>query len=215
MAAAAAEAHRPRAQEPPSPSQIDQGSRLRRRGRRLEVITSAWNVGEVVATLALGFLANSLALVAFGLDSLVEVFASLVVIWHLGAPLGASGRRAQRLVAGAFGVLGLYLAAAGTRGIVSGSHPARSPAGIAVLALTVVAMVCLARAKRRVGLAISSPPLLANATMTLLDAALASGVLLALVLDLVVGWWWADPAAALVVAVVAWREGMEGWREAR
>ncbi len=212
-AAAAAQAERPRTQCP-LPRPPDQ-RRLRRRGRHLELVTTAWNAGEVVATLSLGFLANSLALVAFGLDSLVEVFASLVVIWHLGGPAGGGSRRAERLVAGAFGALGLYLAAAGSRGIVTGSHPARSPAGIAVLALTVVAMACLARAKRRVGLALPSPPLLANATMTLLDAALAGGVLLALVLDLVVGWWWADATAALVVAVVAMREGVEGWRKAR
>lgn len=188
---------------------------LRGKGRRLELVTTAWNAGEVAAALTLGLLARSLALVAFGLDSLVEVFASLVVLWHLGAlaEVGRS-RRARRLVAGAFLVLGIYLTAAGIDGLVSGSVPAQSPAGIAFLGATVVMMVSLSISKRRVGLALPSAPLVANANMTLLDGALATGVLVALVMDLVAGWWWADPAAALVVALVALEEGVDGWREA-
>lgn len=187
---------------------------LRRRGRWLEVLTTAWNVGEVAVTLALGFLAGSLALVAFGLDSLVEIFASLVVLWHLGRPGTGTGGQARRLVAGAFLVLGLYLGATGIHGLVERAAPAASSVGIGFLSATVVAMIGLAIAKRRVGSALVSPPLLANATMTLLDGTLAAGVLVALVLDQVVGWWWADPAAALAVAAVALVEGTGVFREA-
>ncbi|HZD65044.1 MAG TPA: cation transporter [Acidimicrobiales bacterium] len=188
---------------------------MRRRGRRLELATTVWNAGEVVATLVLGLLAHSLALIAFGLDSLVEVFASLVVLWHLG-DLGMSGRsrRAERLVAAAFGALGVYLAVAGIGGLVSHTVAAGSPAGIGFLGATVVVMVVLSRAKARVGQALASGPLLANATMTLIDGSLAAGVLLALVADLAVGWWWANPVAALAVAAVACKEGVEGWRTA-
>jgi divalent metal cation (Fe/Co/Zn/Cd) transporter len=199
----------PAAVPPPgrAPARTD---RLRRQGRRLEMATTAWNVGEVAATLSLGFLANSLALVAFGLDSLVEVFASIVVLWHLGG-LGVAGRsrRATGLVSAAFVVLGLYLAAAGIHGLVAGSQPGHSPVGIAVLAATALAMALLARAKRRVGFALPSQPLLASAAMSHLDGALAAFVLGALVVDVTMGWWWADPAAALVVAVLAVKEGTE------
>ncbi|MBO0886584.1 MAG: cation transporter, partial [Acidimicrobiales bacterium] len=174
----------------------------------------AWNAGEVVVTLTLGFLAGSLALVAFGLDSLVEIFASVVVLWHLGRPVAGDGGRARRLVAGAFVVLGLYLGATGAHGLVAGAAPAPSSPGIGFLSATVVVMIALAAAKRRVGTALLSGPLLANATMTLLDGALAAGVLVALVLDQVVGWWWADPVAALSVAAAALVEGTRGFREA-
>lgn len=186
---------------------------LHRRGRRLEVLTTAWNFGEVVATLTLGFLAGSLALVAFGLDSLVEIFASLVVLWHLGRNTGGA-TRARRLLAGAFVALGLYLGAAGAHGLFERAVPGPSPLGIGFLSSSVVVMVALAVAKRRVGAELPSTPLLANAALTLLDGALAGAVLVALVLDQAAGWWWADPVAALAVAMAALTEGARGWREA-
>jgi divalent metal cation (Fe/Co/Zn/Cd) transporter len=186
---------------------------LRRQGRQLEVLTTAWNFGEVVVALTLGFLAGSLALVAFGLDSLAEIFASLVVLWHLGRNhRGAT--RARRLLAGAFVALGLYLGVAGAHGLLERAVPSPSPLGVGFLASSVVVMVALAVAKRRVGTQLLSTPLLANATMTLLDGALAGGVLVALVLDQATGWWWANPAAALAVALVALTEGARGWRQA-
>lgn len=190
------------------------GHELRRRARRLEIVTTAWNVGEVVVTVSLGLLAHSLALIAFGLDSLVEVFASLVVLWHLGQ-LEAAGRarRAGQLVSASFIVLALYLTAAGINGLVAGATPARSLAGIGFLGATVVVMVLLSRARRTMGSALSSAPMVANANMGLLDAGLAAGVLVALIGDLVAGWWWADALAALIVAAVAFKEGAEGIRE--
>jgi divalent metal cation (Fe/Co/Zn/Cd) transporter len=169
----------------------------------------------VVVTLTLGFLAGSLALVAFGLDSLIEVFASVVVLWHLGGmDVEGRSRRASRLVAAAFVVLGLYLTAAGVNGLLNHSVPARSPVGIGFLAATVVVMVVLGTARRRVGLALPSAPKVSNSTLTLLDGGLAAGVLLALVLDLTLGWWWPDPVVALLVAALATKEGLDGWREA-
>lgn len=189
---------------------------LRRRGRRLEIITTAWNAGEVAATLTLGLLASSLALIAFGLDSLVEVLASVVVLWHLGGlSVPRRSRRAWQLVGVLFFGLGLYLCAAAIDGLVARPSPARSPAGVAFLGVTVIVMITLARSKRRVGLQLGSSPLVANATMTLLDGALAGGVLLSLVLDLFAGWWWADPVAALAIGVVAVGEGFDNLRRAR
>jgi divalent metal cation (Fe/Co/Zn/Cd) transporter len=145
---------------------------------------------------------------------LVEVFASVVVLWHLsGLRVEGRSERARRLVSTAFLVLAVYLGAAGIHGLLEHSGPAHSPVGIGVLGASVVAMLLLARSKRRVGSALSSPPLVADANMSLLDGLLAAGVLVALVLDLSLGWWWADPAAALTIAAIAAREGVEGWQE--
>lgn len=195
-----------------------QRSALQRRGRHLEYLTTAWNSLEAVVAIVTGLAAHSLALVAFGLDSCIEVFASLVVLWHLGGapeiadPLRA--RRALRLIAGAFGVLAVYLAAQAAHALVERTRPESSPVGIGFMAATVVVMLVLARSKRRTGLALGNRPLVANGTMTFIDGCLAAGVLVALGLQATVGWWWTDPLAAGVVAVVAINEAREGWQSA-
>jgi len=185
---------------------------------RLEYATTAWNLLEVVVTVSLGLAAGSLALVAFGLDSAVEVFASLVVIWQMRGDNERSDnrrtRRALRLMAAAFVVLGLYLAANAVFAIVNANEPSTSPVGAGFMAATVVVMFGLAAGKRRVGRRLGSRPLVANARMTFLDGCLAAGVCAALVADLALGWWWGDPVAAAVVALLATREGIKGWREA-
>lgn len=191
---------------------------MERTGRRLQVATIAWNCGEVFVAIGLGLAARSLALIAFGLDSLVEVFASVVVLWHMGP--GDAGhrverdRRAMRLVATAFAVLASYLLVAGVMQLRSHREPDSSPAGIAYLAVTAVVMFALARRKRRVGEALDSEPFRAEASMTLLDGSLATSILVALVLNLVLGWWWADALAALLIGCVAAREAWSSWREA-
>ena len=187
-------------------------------GRRLQWATIAWNCLEVVVTIALGVAAGSLALVAFGLDSLVEVFASSVVIWHMApveAVMGAGrDRRALRLVGIAFGVLAAYLLVAGLRQLASDERPASSPAGIAYLVVTALVMFGLARWKRRVGTALDSEPFVAEASMTFLDGCLATGIVAALAANLVLGWTWADPGAALVISAAAAYEARESWLEA-
>ena len=190
----------------------------RRRGRLLEWATIGWNTIEVFVTIGLGLAAHSLALVAFGLDSLVEVFASLVVIWHMHDVAEATSwgrrRRALRLVAGAFVVLGLYLLAASAHSLLSGSRAEGSPVGIAYLGLTAVVMFTLARRKKVTGRAADSDPLLAEASMTFLDGCLATGILVALASNALWGWWWADSLAAAVVAAFCLREAREGWNDA-
>ena len=189
---------------------------LFRRGRRLQYATIAWNLMEVFVTIGLGIAAGSLALVAFGLDSLVEVFASVVVVWYI-ADHDAHGRsrRALRLVAVAFAVLAAYLIAASIYNISSGETAGSSPLGIAYLAITAVVMFGLAALKRNTARAACSAPLAAEASMTFLDGWLATGILVALVLNAVAGLWWADPAAATLVALFCAREAVENWREAR
>lgn len=188
---------------------------LERRARRWEYATTIWNIGEIVVTVSLGLAAHSLALVAFGLDSCVEVFSSLVVLWHLGGdPESADparARRAMRLIGIAFGLLALYLTADVINGLATHHLSDSSPLGMGFMAATVVVMFVLASGKRRTGLVLDNRPLVANASMTFIDGCLAGGILTALALNAAVGWWWADPLAAGIVAVVAAVEARENW----
>ena len=191
--------------------------RLRRRALRLEWATNAWNTMEVFVTITLGLMAGSLALIAFGLDSLVEVFASTVVIIHLRntGPDVEHERthRSLRLIAGAFFTLSLYLLVASIRSLVVGSEPANSPLGIAYLAVTAAVMLGLAIAKHRLARVMNSEPLGREAAMTFLDSGLSTGILIALVANLAFGWWWADAVAALGVGIVAAYAGISSWRQ--
>ena len=190
---------------------------LRRKGLQLVWLTIAWNVVEVFVTIGLGVAAGSIALIAFGTDSMIEVFASLVVVWHT-SDLNAAIRRTRRslhLIAGAFAVLGVVLVLGAVVRLVGGTVPDDSPLGIAYLAVTAVVMLRLAVLKRRTGTALESEPLLAEAHVTFLDSALAVGVLTALALNSAFGWWWADPVAALAVALIAFLEAWEHWSEVR
>lgn len=191
--------------------------RLLRRGIRLEWATTAWNTMEVFVTIGLGVAAKSLALVAFGLDSLIEVFASTVVIWHLREGRDPAPRRtslAFTLIAAAFFTLASFLTLASLRSLLLGSQPEESVAGIAYLGLTAVVMFTLASIKRRTARAIDSGPLDAEASMTFLDGCLSLSILTALATNVLLGWWWADGLAALAIAGFATREGLESLHEA-
>jgi divalent metal cation (Fe/Co/Zn/Cd) transporter len=195
----------------------DERDRLQKRGLRLEWATIVWNLGETIVTVSLGLAAGSIALVAFGLDSLIEVFASGVVVWHvsdLDDLDPTRNRTALRLISVAFGALGVALLAGATVRLVSQARPDDSPWGIAYVAVAAVVMFGLAIAKRRVAERLDNAPLRAEAGITFLDGVLASSILLALVLTAGLGWWWADPLAAIGVALVAFREGREHWQEA-
>jgi len=191
---------------------------LQRRGLRLEYATIAWNVGEAVLTISLGVAAASLALVGFGMVSIVEVFASGVVVWHLlpGHDVDDTGRTrlALRLTAGAFAALSIVLAVGAVRDLVSGRVAGESPWGIVYLVVTALVMFGLAAVKRRTADALGSAPLRSEATMTFLDGVLSTATLSGLALNAYAGWWWADPTAALVVALAAAIEARENWTEA-
>ena len=190
---------------------------LRRRGLRLEWATNVWNAMEVVVTIALGVQAGSLALIAFGLDSIVEIFASTVVIRNLHDDRHDPGdrrvHRALRLIALAFWTLATFLTGMSVRGLLRQDRPDSSPIGIAYLAVTACVMFGLARLKRTTARALGSEPLHAEAAMTFLDGCLSTSVLAALALNASFGWWWTDPIAALLVAAVAINEGIGHWRE--
>lgn len=200
---------------------LSQAARARRTGLRLEYATLVWNLLEIAFALGAGLAARSLALVAFGLDSTVEVFASAVVVWDLRRPppyedAAASPRvrRALRLIAASFLVVGVWLVGNAIVAFANQHRPSESPVGLAFMALTVVVMFSLARAKRHAGRQFGSRTLVANAGLTFLDGCVAAGVCLALVTDLAFGWWWADAGTALVVGLVAVNEARTGWREA-
>ena len=188
----------------------------RDRALRLEHLTVAWNAIEVVVTIGLGVAAGSLALVAFGLDSCVEIFASSVVLWHLGGTGDvARTRRAMGFVAIAFFLLTAVLLVGATRSLLVGSEADSSPFGIAYLAVTAVVMFTLSWRKRVVGRDLDNHPLEHEARITFLDGILATGILLALVANAALGWWWADPVAAGLVGLVAIPEGIDAWRDSR
>lgn len=196
----------------------DVRARLQRRALRLEYATILWNVGEAVFTVTLGIAAGSLALIAFGTDSVIEVFASSVVIWHV-RPEHATDRpdrtrRALRLVAIAFAGLTVVLAIASIRELVSGHRAGESVIGIVYLALTAVVMFSLAVVKHRTAARLDSAPLRSEASLTFLDGILSTLTLTGLALNALFGWARADPAAALFVPAAAANEARENLKEA-
>ena len=203
------------------PSPIATGAdrvRLQRLAIRLEYATIVWNLGEAVFTIGLGIAAGSLALIGFGTDSIIEVFASSVVVWHIrpghATEEAARTTRALRLVGAAFIALAIVLAVVSIRDLVLGRRAGESVAGIVYLAITAVVMFSLAAAKHRTAASLGSAPLRSEASLTFLDGILSTLTLTGLALNAVLGWAWADPAAALIVAVAAANEGRENLVEA-
>lgn len=186
---------------------------LRQSALRLEYVTVAWNAIEGLAAIAAGLAAGSIALVAFGLDSSVEVFASLVVIWELRGVDRGRERRALRLIGVGYLVVAAYIGWDASSAIIIGKHPAASPIGMLLLAATVLVMGGLGVAKLRVGGQLGSPTVRADGRFSLIDGSLALAVLVGLALSAAFGWWWADPMLALLVALVALREGLQAWRD--
>ncbi|MGZ4678074.1 MAG: cation transporter [Acidimicrobiia bacterium] len=186
------------------------------RGRRLQIATIAWNLMEVGVTVSLGVAAGSLALIAFGLDSIVEVFASVVAIWYIADHHGERrSLRALRMVSVSFVVLAAYLFVASGYALANHDVADSSPWGIAYLVVTAGVMFGLARVKAVTARQANSAPLRAEASMTFLDGCLATGILTALVFNAALGWWWADPGAAALVGVACLREAAETWRASR
>lgn len=180
---------------------------LLRRGRRLEYATLGWNVVGVVILAVAALDAGSVALAGFGLDSLIEVGASTVVLWQLaGTTQTAREHRAMRLIGAGFTLLVIYLIAQTVVTLVTGGRPAPSLLGIVWTALTLLVMLALAAGKTRTGRALGNPVLIVEGRVTLIDALLAGSVLLGLVLNATLGWWWADPLAGLVIVYYGIRE---------
>ncbi|HET8990602.1 MAG TPA: cation transporter [Acidimicrobiales bacterium] len=180
--------------------------RLTRRGLTLEYTTLGWNVVGVVVLAVAAFSAKSVAAAGFGLDSLIEIGASIVVIFELTGTSEARRRSALKLIAVAFALLALYLIVQGVVVLATRHHAGHSPLAIAWTGATAVAMFLLASGKARTGRALDNPVLLSEGRVTLVDGILATSVLVGLVLNAALGWWWADPAAGFVLVYYATRE---------
>lgn len=185
----------------------DVRQRLLTHGRRLELATLGWNVAGIVVLAFAALEARSVALAGFGLDSLIEIGASAVVLWELADVDRDRQRRALRLIGLAFMVLATYLAVQSTIVLVVAYHPRHSLLGIAWTAVTAGVMFTLAAGKARTGVALDNPVLRTEGRVTTIDAILACAVLIGLVLNAGLGWWWADPAAGYVLVFYGAREG--------
>lgn len=192
---------------------------LLRRGLALEYATLAWRwnvVGTVILVLA-AVGASSVALAGFGVDSLIEIVASAVVVWQLKGEAGAGReQRALRIIAISFVLpaVYIYIAVQATVALAATARPGLSLLGIAWLALTVLAMFALAAGKRNTGERLGNTVLRTEARVTIIDGALAAAVLTGVILNTVAGWWWADPLSALVILIYALRQARHAWAEA-
>ena len=187
------------------------------RGRRLEYFTIAWNSFEAAVALFSGLLAGSIALVGFGLDSVIETISAGILLWRLRAeddPLRRERieRTAHRLVGICFLLLATYVAAESLRALWTKAQPERSIPGILIALAAVVVMPLLGRAKRRVAAQMGSSALHADSRQADFCAYLSAILLAGLLLHAVLDWWWADPVAALVMTPIIAREGVQGLR---
>jgi divalent metal cation (Fe/Co/Zn/Cd) transporter len=179
---------------------------LLRRGRQLEALTLGWNVVGVAVLAYAAIIARSVALAGFGLDSVIEIGASTVVLWELADVATSRQHRALQMIGSAFVALALYLGAQSTFVLVVGFRPHHSGLGIVWTALTAAAMFALASGKATIGSALDNPVLKAEGRVTMIDGILATAVLAGLVLNTFLGWWWADPVAGYVILYYALRE---------
>ena len=182
---------------------------LLRRGFALEYATLAWNVIGVVVLAVAAITARSVALAGFGLDSLIEIGASAVVVWELSGSGEDRRRRALALIGTGFALLAGYLLVQSTYALAAGFRPHHSPLGIAWTAVTAAVMFALAAGKARIGAALDNPVLTTEGRVTLIDGVLAAAVLASLVLNALAGWWWADPLAGYVLVHYAVREAKQ------
>lgn len=190
---------------------------LVRRGLRLNYLTISYNALEAIVALAAGFVAGSVALVGFGVDSVIEVTASVAAQWRLRADLDPVRRervehRVVRIIGGTFLALAAYVTYDGINTLVKREEPDGSVVGVILLAMSAIVMPLLARAKRRVAGGLGSSALTADATQTSLCAYLSVIALVGVALNTLLGWWWADPVAALGMVPIIVREGIEGLR---
>lgn len=186
---------------------------LERRAQLLAGASVTYNVAEAVVAVTAGVVAGSVALVGFGLDSVVEVSSGLIILWQFRHRLPESRERvALRMIAASFLALAAYVTFESLRDLLGGGRPDPSPVGIGLAAVSLVVMPFLSWAQRRTGRALGSATVVADSTQTLLCTYLSAVLLVGLVLNATLGWSWADPLAGLVIAAVATREGREAWR---
>jgi len=175
--------------------------------------TIAWNAVEAIVAIIAGAVASSIALIGFGLDSTVEVMSASVIVWQMTRDVPeAREAKALRLIAVSFFALAGYVTVQAGLDLLATSEPDTSSVGIVLAAVSLVVMPVLAGLKRRNGRRLGSNSVVADSRQTMLCTYLSAVLLVGLVLSATVGWWWADPVAALVIAALAFKEGREAWR---
>jgi divalent metal cation (Fe/Co/Zn/Cd) transporter len=193
---------------------------LLRHGLRLEVLTVGWNIVEGLIAIGAGIAGGSIALIGFGMDSFVESISGTVLIWRLREERNGVDeerielieRRAEWLVGLAFLMLAAYVTFEAVRSLLGGEAPDASPVGIVLTAVSIPVMLWLAAAKRRTGEALGSRALVADSKQTRACWYLSVVTLAGLAANAILGWWWADPVAALGISVLLVREGLEAVR---
>lgn len=186
---------------------------LQQRVRWLVAATITYNVIEGVIAIAAGWVASSTALIGFGLDSMIEVGSAAAVAWQFsGADPEARERTALRVIAVSFYLLAAYVTVESVRALLGGEAADHSTVGIVLAAVSLAVMPGLSYAQRRAGRELGSASAVADSKQTLLCTYLSAVLLAGLLLNSLLGWWWADPIAALTIAVLAVREGREAWR---
>ncbi len=189
-------------------------ARLVRRAKALSWLSVGWMTVEAGVAIAAALIAGSVALLGFGLDSMIELASASIIIWRFtGArhQSEAAERRAQQMIALCFGALALYLTFDGIRVLAEGSQPAVSWAGAAVAAGAVIVMPLLATAKSRVAAGLGSAATAGDAAQSMLCALAAAGVLASVIANAALGWWWLDPVVGLGIAAIAVQEGRKAW----
>jgi divalent metal cation (Fe/Co/Zn/Cd) transporter len=188
---------------------------LERRAKLLAWGGNAWHLVEFAIAVGAGIAAGSVALIGFGIDSVIEALAGGVIVWLFSGGRGSSHtaeRRAQQLIALSYAILVLYIGIEATRDLLGSHHPEVSWVGIGLAAFTAPTMPLLARAKRNVGRKLNSSATVSEASQNMVCAYLSIALLVGLLANALFGWWWADPIAALAIGAVAASEGLESWR---
>ncbi len=184
---------------------------LRRRALALAWLTIAWNTIEAVVSIAAGWTAGSLVLIGFGLDSTIEVASAAVIIWQFGGLSHEREQQALRLIALSFFALAGYVTVQAAFDVLGGAEAEPSRIGVVLAVVSLIVMPMLALAKRSTGQQLGSATVTADSQQTWLCSYLSAVMLIGLLLNATLGWWWADPLAALVIAALAVREGRQAW----
>lgn len=198
---------------PHEPLSNERRAQLSRRAQLLAAGSVAYNVVEAVIAISAGLVAGSVALVGFGLDSVVEVSSGLIILWQFRHRLPETReKQALRLMAFSFFALAGYVGFESARALITQAEPDASTVGIVLAAVSLAIMPFLSWAQRRTGKALNSNAVVADSTQTLLCTYLSAVLLVGLVVNATLGWYWADPIAGLIIAAVAVKEGREAWR---
>lgn len=187
-------------------------ARLGRRARRLATASVSYNAVEAVVALAAGAAASSIALIGFGLDSVIEMSSALIILWQFRHPMPETReRRALRAIAVSFYALAAYVAFESVQALLAGEESRSSALGIGIAALSLLVMPTLSWAQRRTGRQLGSNAVVADSKQTLLCTYMSGVLLVGLLLNSTLGWWWADPLVGFVIVWLAVREGREAW----